>query len=282
MRRPTWMFQLMLAVSCPTWSATSPVWGQNRLTDSVRVRVGDGTVTGLQLRPYTRLFTAEWVPYGSSEGNTSNEISSVVDRLGLHVINGDTVLLRVIEKRWKRGTGVDSVAYEPQTMAPLWARWHFSRESSRYGFRGSRVSWSHIGPTGEQESRDSILPGRAFLETSMDVVLEATAPDFDVGRVFEIPMVAFDQYRGILLSRPVDVHVSGVDSLSAARGHRPSRATPVVVDDTYWIDRASHKPLMWEEHLEGGKQVYRLRCSAPREYSGRDQQGCQAESGPLR
>src|SRR5437879_4573137 len=140
---------------------------------STIARPGNGLVIGSLLPLGRREFTiTSSTDCESDSGAPPAQIGSLVQETR---VIGDTAVLFIREWHRPESAVVDTTAVELRTLAPLWNHAHFQQgASASWEFRGQRVLWSAVQPSGDTESVDSTVGERAFFAGSIDFFLAGT------------------------------------------------------------------------------------------------------------
>ena len=166
---------------------------------------------------------------------------------------GDTVLLIIRHLHEPDSPVLDTTAFDHRTLAPLWSHEHFQQgASASWEFRGRRILWSAVQPSGATESLDSTLEEPGFFAGTTDVLLPATPHLYVPGGVIVFSFIDLRDAPGESASfttYTVAVRVTGSEVVPLPNGARVDawvvRADEPPDGRTYWIDKRSHEVVKW-------------------------------------
>jgi len=202
----------LVSLSAAFWFATHCLHAE-----PPRVEVGDGGITGSQLRPYTNL----WKLGQQKPGEPSMEVGTWSDSLESTVYNGQPAMKRMqIANYEKKGIKLTFVSvFDPKTMKPF--SFDYSRSDNgnirRVEFGSDTVIYRHTDSTGAKPEEARVKLDRNVFDFygGMYGLLVSTLPLAD-GYAAEIP--ALDTNR--MAIDWVPVRVKGRESVPAGAGKK--------------------------------------------------------------
>ena len=230
-----------------------PAVGAQTVVPGKRIAVGDGTISGAKLKPYSNAWMFSFVKDGKKR-----DLGIWSDVLRYRDVNGMHLLERVQGMTYSNGlSSVTINRFDPATLAPVYSEQHTpDGKLVKRDFAGSHVELHFTKtPGAAEEVTKSDLPAPIYdFNGGMYGMLIAGQP-LRVGYSAEIPAVGeFD-------NRPMSIpfHVVRKETITAGfKGRTPAWVVEVGGQNpmTFWISDAPPYILRLTLPMSGGEAVY--------------------------
>jgi len=222
-------------------------------TEPRTIQMGDGTISGTQLTPYTNAWMFSFVKDGKK-----HDQGIWSDVLRYRDVEGKHLLERVQGMTYSNGlTSVTINRFDPATLAPVYSEQHTpDGKLVKRSFEGSHVELHFTkAPGASEEVTKTDLPAAVYdFNGGMYGTLIAAQP-LSVGYSARIPTVG--EFDNKLASVPF--HVVGQEEISAGFKGRVKAWVVDVQSETpmrFWISKDAPYILRLTLPMNGGEAVY--------------------------